>query len=159
MGKAVFTRQNVWCGIGMALVIITVMLYITKPWMAPAEMNGWQERGDELQALFHGDVSTAQPAQPVAKHTVKPTQSAQPTQPKSSALPSSPKPAVPGKLNLNKATLVELDRLPGIGPAKAQAIIDYREKTGAFAKPEDIRKVKGIGEKLYESIKNEIVTE
>lgn len=58
------------------------------------------------------------------------------------------------KININQATKEELDALPGIGQVKAQSIVDYREKNGHFNKKEDIIKVKGIGEKTYEKIKN-----
>ena len=63
------------------------------------------------------------------------------------------------KINLNTATLEQLDSLPGIGPSKAQAIIDYREKESIFTKPEDIKKVSGIGDKTYEQIKDMITVE
>jgi len=59
------------------------------------------------------------------------------------------------RVNLNTATAAELARLPGIGPSKAQAIVEFRTKE-AFGKPEDLRKVKGIGGKLYDSIKDQI---
>ncbi|WP_139994292.1 ComEA family DNA-binding protein [Paenibacillus paridis] len=65
--------------------------------------------------------------------------------------------AADGKLDINRATASELDELKGIGPAKAQAIIDDRNKNGKFASVEDLQRVKGIGEKLLQGIKDSIV--
>ncbi len=59
-------------------------------------------------------------------------------------------------VNINTATLDELDALPGVGPATAQAIIDDREANGPFASAEDIMRVSGIGEKKYEKLKGSI---
>lgn len=60
-----------------------------------------------------------------------------------------------GKININTATLEELNTLPGIGPVKAQAIIDYREKNG-FNTVEDLLKVKGIGKATLEKVQDKI---
>lgn len=57
-------------------------------------------------------------------------------------------------ININTASLGELDTLPGIGPALAQRIIDYRQANGGFKTTEEIKNVSGIGEKKYESIKD-----
>lgn len=63
--------------------------------------------------------------------------------------------AVPGGLiNLNTATLEQLDSLPGIGPAIAQRIIDYREKAGGFKAVEEITEVSGIGDATLTKIKD-----
>ena len=62
-----------------------------------------------------------------------------------------------GKVNLNTADLSELQTLPGIGPSKAQSIIDHREKNGYFTSAEEIMNVSGIGQKTYASIKDLIV--
>ena len=59
-------------------------------------------------------------------------------------------------VNINSAGSEELQTLTGIGEVKAQAIIDYRETYGSFAKKEDIMNVSGIGEVTYNNIKNDI---
>ncbi|MCK7486413.1 MAG: helix-hairpin-helix domain-containing protein [Bacillus subtilis] len=61
-----------------------------------------------------------------------------------------------GKININTATVEELDRLYGIGYILAQRIIDYRAEYGAFESIEDIMKVDGIKETVYEAIKDDI---
>jgi len=59
-------------------------------------------------------------------------------------------------ININKAGLEELDKLPGIGPAIAERIIEYRNKNGGFMNVAEIKLVSGIGEKLFEKIKDKI---
>lgn len=56
-------------------------------------------------------------------------------------------------ININTATKEELESLPGIGPSLAQRIIDYREENGGFRDINEIKLVSGIGEKMYEKIK------
>ncbi|GIF72221.1 ComEA family DNA-binding protein [Asanoa siamensis] len=62
-----------------------------------------------------------------------------------------------GKLNLNTATLAELDGLPGVGPVLAQRILDHRTAKGGFKSVGDLRNVDGIGASRYEDLK-ELVT-
>ena len=61
-------------------------------------------------------------------------------------------------VNINTATVDQLDTLPGIGPTTAQKIIDYRTQHGPFAKIEDIMNVSGIGPATFDNIKNLITT-
>lgn len=62
-----------------------------------------------------------------------------------------------GMVNINTADEKELDKLPGIGPAMAKRIIEYRTENGAFQSPEEIKRVKGIGDAKYEKMKDKIV--
>lgn len=66
-----------------------------------------------------------------------------------------PAPKVVGVVNLNTATAKELTLLPGVGPARARAIVAYREKQ-RFTRTEDVRKVKGIGKGVMKKIENHI---
>lgn len=59
-----------------------------------------------------------------------------------------------GLVNINTAGVTELDALPGIGPAKAQAIVAYRTEHGPFVRTEDLVLVKGIGPSTYEGLKD-----
>lgn len=61
-----------------------------------------------------------------------------------------------GKISLNQANLEELDKLSGIGPALGGRIIDYREKNGGFKNINELKLVSGIGDKLFEKIKDDI---
>ena len=57
-------------------------------------------------------------------------------------------------VNLNTATDIELQSLPGVGPSKAKSIIEYREKNGGFKSIDEIKNIKGIGESSFEFIKS-----
>ena len=58
------------------------------------------------------------------------------------------------KVNINTASLAELQKLPRIGPQIAQRIIDYRKENGNFKKVEELMKVRGIGEKVFNQLKD-----
>jgi len=61
-----------------------------------------------------------------------------------------------GGFDINRATEAEWDELPGIGPAKARAIVEDRERNGPFRGIDDLARVKGIGPKLLEQIRKAI---
>ena len=60
------------------------------------------------------------------------------------------------KININTASLSQLESLPGIGSTYAQRIVEYRNNHGSFSKIEDIMNISGIGPKLFEKIKDQI---
>lgn len=62
-----------------------------------------------------------------------------------------------GKININYADSQTLQQIPGVGPATAQKIIEYRETVSKFKSIEDIKNVSGIGDKTYESLKEYII--
>lgn len=67
--------------------------------------------------------------------------------------PRSPAAARPGRIDLNRATAGELEGLPGIGPAKAEALVRWRERYGRFKSLEDVLAVPGIGPATLERLK------
>ena len=74
------------------------------------------------------------------------TQGAQDTPRSATAVASTP-------LNLNSASVAQLEALPGIGRATAERIVEYRQKNGSFKKAEDLMNVRGIGEKNFLKLK------
>lgn len=64
-------------------------------------------------------------------------------------------PVAAAEVNLNTATQEELVTLPGVGPAKAKAIIDYRT-AHPFKSVDEVKNVRGIGDHLYESLKGKV---
>jgi competence protein ComEA len=69
------------------------------------------------------------------------------------AAPAAGDAAPGGKVNLNTATLAQLDTLPGVGPVLAQRILDHRERHGGFRSVGDLRQVEGFGDARYEQLK------
>jgi competence protein ComEA len=63
------------------------------------------------------------------------------------------------KINLNTSSLQELTELPGIGPAKAEAIVEYRETNKQFKTIDDLKEISGIGEKTFEKLKDLITVQ
>jgi competence protein ComEA len=78
------------------------------------------------------------------------------TPPPGDGAPAGPSGAVGAgeKVNLNTATLAQLDSLPGVGPVLAQRILDHRAQHGAFRSVSELRQVDGIGDARYEQLKD-----
>jgi competence protein ComEA len=69
---------------------------------------------------------------------------------------TSAKPTVTGTININTASAADLQRLPGIGAKTAGRVIEYRQKNGPFKKVEELMNVRGVGEKNFLKLKNQI---
>ncbi|WP_433288522.1 helix-hairpin-helix domain-containing protein [Pseudonocardia sp. CA-142604] len=68
--------------------------------------------------------------------------------------PGPPRPGVPpGRVDLNTATVEQLDVLPGVGPVTAQRIIEWRTRHGRFARVEQLREIEGIGERRFAQLR------
>ena len=64
-----------------------------------------------------------------------------------------------GVVNINSATAAELERLPGIGPARAKAILELRARVAHFTRVEDLLRVKGIGRATFRKLRPYLVLE
>jgi len=69
---------------------------------------------------------------------------------------STAKPAVTGVVNINSASVTDLEVLPGIGAKTAALIVEYRQKNGPFKKIEELMNVRGVGEKSFLKLKEQI---
>ncbi|HZT76675.1 MAG TPA: helix-hairpin-helix domain-containing protein [Vicinamibacterales bacterium] len=79
-----------------------------------------------------------------------------PAAPARSSARSSAKPPITGTININSASAVELQALPGIGAKTAARIVEYRQKNGPFKKVEELMNVRGVGEKNFLKLKSQI---
>jgi competence protein ComEA len=73
------------------------------------------------------------------------------------AAPGGAAPTAGAKINLNTATLEQLDTLPGVGPVTAQAILAWREDDGPFTSVDDLLDVKGIGDATLAELRDLVV--
>ena len=128
--ESLFQKQA-WFVIGIACLLCAGMIlysmFFTDPWV------GGEGAPPEVSSLASGVSAVSQ------------------TSDTASGAASSSEPQE--KLDLNTATLEELEALPAIGPVRARAILQYREESGPFYTVEQVVEVEGIGEKTLEKIR------
>ena len=107
-------------------------------------VNLAQRIGDEQQIYVPSRLEAATPLLPTPM-------------PRQADMTSGPNPA--GRVDLNSADAPALEALPGIGPTLAQRIVEYRQTNGPFLTTEGVKKVSGIGEGIYERIRELISVE
>lgn len=146
-------------GIAEKLILFAVFLVFAGIIVAFAYRGNYIEIDNSSKSVTSFQYSTSKKADNVSKVDSKVDSTGPVTSESSSSSASSSVVSVCGKININTATVQELDTLPGIGEKKAQAIIDYRENESVFLRPEDIMNVSGIGQKTYEKLKDLITVE
>src|SRR5262249_13999161 len=121
---------------------------------APAGIPGWEPANDALRAAMDSPAANAAPEASAAPAAGSPHAAAPSDEPSVADAPSASS-SVPAQelLDLNSATENQLDALPGIGPAKAKAIVAYRNSWGGFHSVDDLLQVKGIGDKLMDKLR------
>ena len=118
---------------------------------APEGLNRAVRLRDEAQIVVprRGEPTATQTRASTAPVSTAPATLASP-RPSSTPLPTGP-------IDVNHASATELERLPGVGPKLAQAIVDYRAEHGPFAGPAQLAEVKGISERLIATWNEAIV--
>ena len=112
----------------------------------------------EMLIVYTKEETAAMSEQGIAMGGTMPLQGLSAGDGSGSTVPGSPSPADAGStlINLNTATKEQLMTLPGIGEAKADAIIRYRTESGYFASPEDVMNISGIKNSIFEKIRDQI---
>jgi len=135
-----YRRRELWLLLSLA---VSLFLGLGVEWATRGRPD-WVERVETLE--------NAKPEAIKPAHTRLPVQERPPSPVPALKLPT---PRTP--LDLNRASAVELERLPGVGPGLAQRIVQYREQQGRFADPSELRKIGGIGPKKFDAMR-ELVT-
>jgi comEA protein len=159
-------KYKFWVGGGLLILILAGcgVLYwkenIAKPNME-SRMKSLEERISDLENQKSEALSTKSETNINSENSnVQNTSQGQVAGAESNGIPdqvrddnTSKTQAVQGKVNLNTASAAQLDTLPGIGATYAQRIIDYRNTHGGFKSIEEIKNVKGIGDKTFEKLR------
>lgn len=155
--KDLFEKYGNWIGLGLIILsLIGGTLLIMKKGTLAGDSNKssvMEEKNQKISELenkitdLEGQIEQLKSATPPADS--QPATSPSP----SASLAPTPSQAA-GKININTATVVQLDSLPGIGPVYAQRIIDYRTANGPFTSIDQVQNVKGIGPKTLEKFRD-----
>jgi len=165
-----FEGYRYWIGIALFLIVLTESVYLL--WRDNYLVPGVEKRVGSLEnkvEILSKDIASASNDSKVeVDKLIADSKSANPsdTDGKVAGAQQAPasqspvqKPAtveVAWKININTASASELDQLPGIGPAYANKIIDYRQKNNGFKSIDEIKNVKGIGEATFNKMKDKI---
>ncbi|TNH27730.1 ComEA family DNA-binding protein [Micromonospora orduensis] len=142
---------------GAAEVVVAVAGKVRRPGLV--RLPAGSRLADAVQAaggaLPGVDVALLNPARKVTDGELIVVGVTPPPMPGGAAGPAAAgAPPAAGPLNLNTATLAQLDALPGVGPVLAQRILTHREQHGGFKAVGDLRQVDGIGDARYEQLKD-----
>lgn len=143
------------------LIGLALIGYVLVQPAASEDRFGWEPVTKEVRLALDGTGTPASPAGTVPpQEGTKGDSEEAPDTAESSAGPDAGAPppddvpaAENGLLDLNRASAADLQTLPGIGPSKANAIIEHRAKYGPFRSVDDLLNVKGIGPKLLEKMR------
>ncbi|SRR5260221_1967714 len=140
---------------------LRLLLVVATIFLAGLGIREWRAGSPDL-ALRLERFDREAPAAPLLSDSQSPTPATQPTAAEPTDTPPrlSPRPPAafppsdPRPLDLNRATVAELARLPGVGPGLAQRIFDERGRRGRFDSPEALRQVVGVGPKKLAALRD-----
>lgn len=147
-----WSRGEVWLAVVLSVFIIVGGA--AHLWLSYERLQGATvivEAAAPAEAIMEGEGSTeSNPHNHSASPSAVDEESSAHEEPASDAASDH----IDTRININTASASELQRLPGIGPALAARIIEYREAWGPFSTIEDIMEVSGIGPRKFEDIKD-----
>lgn len=151
-----------WIGVGLVVALSAVGLSwsLSSSRATPAGAAISTPKPEQVKSVAKPDAPAAQrsEAKPKAGGPIVTELPAAPAPAGAPAQPESPPPAVPvaanppAKINVNTASIAELESLPGVGPKLAQRILDDRAKNGSYKSLKDLDRVSGIGTKTLERL-------
>jgi competence protein ComEA len=161
--KNLFEKYSNWIGLGLIISsLIGGTLLIMKKGTLAGDSNKssvMEEKNQKISELenkitdLEGQITELKSVTPPADSQSPPAGG---TSPSPAASPTPAPSQTVGKININTATVAQLDSLPGIGPVYAQRIIDYRTANGPFTSIDQVQNVKGIGPKTLEKFRDQI---